>query len=210
MKWGALSILALLSLAMGGYGGYRAGYNEARSVYQPAFSYPEGRFHFLAHRAAQFGKADTLIIGDSLIEQTFLENACGRTFEAGIGGARIHDPMQVLPSILQAVDPDRVFVALGTNYFTSGEDQSGLEEDYPQILDLLEGREVGIIGIGASDNGNEFLLALARARGHAFVQPPPGPFIEDGVHYTVEGSRALRETIEQACLGEVARKSINK
>ncbi|ANU08821.1 SGNH/GDSL hydrolase family protein [Paraurantiacibacter namhicola] len=180
-----------------------AAYERGRSSVPPApeqgYTYPQGRSHYTRQQAAHFGKADSVIIGDSLVEQTDFSGVCGRTFQAGLGGSSAVDAINALPAIVQHTDPKVVFIAIGTNYFTSGDQLADLENEYPYLIDAADGRQVVLVGIHNSDKGDAFIAALAKDAGYEFVAMPEGPLMMDKLHFTTEGSERFRQAIAEAC-----------
>ena len=195
-------VAALLAVAVTAYAvhlAHSAGYEDGFREGRPTFTYPEGRAFFVTKQAAQFGKADTLVIGDSHIEQTFLDGACGKTFSAGIGGARVSEPLSIMDTLIDSLDPETVVIAIGANYFTSIDQYDQLVRDYPNLLDSAGDVRLILVGTPAFERGRDFVRTEAERRGATYVDPPDGPFIADGIHYAPEGTAALREAIEEAC-----------
>lgn len=195
--WLAIVLAALLAAAAFQYHSRNSATTQQDQAAE--LSYPQARAYLAKRGAARFGKADTLVIGDSLVHQTDLEGACGKTFAAGMAGARVAEPLSVVDDLLASLDPDLVVVGLGTNYFLPYDAQPRLEAELPTLLDRLGDRPLVIVGITYSTNGNAFLHALADERGAVFVQPPPGPMESDGYHYTDEGTRHYRAAIAAGC-----------
>ena len=165
----------------------------------------QARAAFLARQARMFGDADTLIIGDSLVEQADWTDACGRTFAAGIGGARVAAPLFVLPDLLRFTTPETVVIALGTNYFIPTEDLARFRQDMPGLIDAVGGVELVLVGVPGVEKANRLVARWADQRGATFVEPPAGPMrqvsqgVPDGYHYTHEASLAYRAAISEGC-----------
>lgn len=174
-----------------------AGLFEIRDYDPP--TYPEARSPFVIQLAEQFGDADTLVVGDSLVEQTDLSAACGRTFNGGIGGARIQDVQAALPDLLASTTPEKLVIAIGANHFAAGNEIDDFRLLYPELIDGLAGRELVLVGISNSAEANAVVAEMAEERNIPFVDPIEGPLKPDGLHHTVEGSRAYREAIASGC-----------
>lgn len=179
--------------------GFSQGQQSVRVPAAEDYTYPEGRAFFTSLQAELHGKADTLIIGDSLVEQNLLADTCGRTFQAGLGGGRAREPLLYIEDMLASLDPETVVVAFGTNYFTTPDGLDGLRRDYPRFVDALGDRNLILVGVARSEQGNAFIRTFAERNGHAFVDPPRGPLHEDGLHYSREGSIAFRQAIAVKC-----------
>ncbi|RDC59695.1 hypothetical protein HME9302_00887 [Alteripontixanthobacter maritimus] len=162
-------------------------------------AYPDSRTPFVVNLAQQFGKADTLVLGDSLIEQTNMDGACGTTFNGGIGGARLQHAIKAAPELIQATDPDTIVIALGANHFAAGNEIGDFRRLYPQLLELAGERELVLVGVPNSDVASRNVAALARKTGATYVPAIKGPTGPDGLHHNAEGSRAYREAISQGC-----------
>lgn len=179
--------------------GFSQGQQSIRVPDASDYTYPEGRAFFTNLQAELHGKADTLIIGDSLVEQNLFADTCGRTFQAGIGGGRAREPVLYLEDMLANLDPETVVVAFGTIYFTTPDGLDGLARDYPRFIEGLGDRQLILVGIARSEQGNAFIREFAERNGHAFVDPPRGPLLDDGLHYSREGSIAFRQAIAAKC-----------
>lgn len=162
-------------------------------------SYPESRTPFVVNLAEQFGKADTLVLGDSLIEQTNLDRACGRTFNAGIGGARLQHAIAAAPALIAATDPGTVVIALGANHFAAGDEMEAFRALYPDLLELVSDRNLVLIAVPNSAAASRHVAALAAKAGATYVPDADGPTGPDGLHHTATGSRAYREAIAAGC-----------
>ena len=198
MYRGMERLLAIL-LLFGSGTAAGAGWFEFRDYDPPP--YAQARAEFVVQLARQHGKADTLVLGDSLIEQTDLTDACGRTFNAGIGGARIADVAGALPDLLAATQPDRVVLAIGANHFAAGDEMPVFERDYAPLVDALGKRQVILVGVVNSAAASRLVEAEAERRGMPYVAPVVGHTKADGLHHDVEGSQLYREAIAAGCRG---------
>lgn len=164
--------------------------------------YPERRERFVVNLAEQFGHADAVVFGDSLTEQTVFDGACGRTFNAGIGGAFVGDLRRIAPAVMRALRPNTVIVSIGTNYVVDG--GPGLDRfpvEYSALVQSFAGHRLVLVGLRASPAGDAIIRDTAR-RTHARYVPAvdgPGLLGPDGVHHTPAGSRAYRDAIARAC-----------
>lgn len=174
-----------------------AGLFELRDYDPPP--YADNRAPFVIQLAEQFGQADTLILGDSLVEQTNFAQVCGATFNAGIGGARVQDVRAALPQLLSATQPRRVVVAVGANHFAAGEEFGTFRHQYPLLLDELGAQELVLVGVPNSSEASHFVRETARARGLNYLPPITAPVKSDGLHHTVEGSLAFRDLVASSC-----------
>ncbi len=68
----------------------------------------------LAIAVAQ-GPWDTVVIGDSIVQQSHIESLCGRTLNAGVGGIDADSAADFAPKLLAITHPKRVIVAVGAN-----------------------------------------------------------------------------------------------
>lgn len=184
----------LLAFAIGAL----VGYAYARwTIYIPP-PYSQVRSGFVMQEAAQFGDADTLIIGDSLIEQAYLSGACGRTFVAGVGAARIEDIADLAPAIVESTTPELIVLAIGANHFTLRDEIGSFARDYPALVNTLP-KPLVLVGVVNSEAGNAVVERTAENTGSIFVPPIMGPMQADGLHHTSIGSLRLRKAIENAC-----------
>ena len=164
--------------------------------------YPERRAPFVANLASQFGDADAVVFGDSLTEQTVFDEACGRTFNAGIGGAFVEDIRDVAPLVMRAVRPETVVLSVGTNYVVDG--GPGLHRfpaAYAALARSFAGSRLILVGLRGSPAGDRIIRETAGRLHARFVPAVDGPGLigPDGVHHTPAGSRAYRAAVARAC-----------
>ena len=186
--------LALAGLGLGA--GFVLGLRAAPDLREPSH-YVAIRGHFVSEQAARFGRADTLIIGDSLSEEADLFGVCGRTFNAGVAGARLRDAVGTTPALLDAISPETLVVSLGTNDFL-GKPPADFRRRYEEFVRSLGDRRLILVGIAISQEGNAIIRATAGKTGARFV-PPVRQLGPDGVHHTAEGSRSYRRSLAEAC-----------
>jgi hypothetical protein len=165
--------------------------------------YPEHREPFVLNLAGQFGPADTVVFGDSLTEQTILDGACGRTFNAGVGGAFVSDVQAIAPAVMRAVQPNTVVLSIGTNHFVGHRNEVDLfRHDLGALSRTFSGHRLVLVGLRASREGDSIVRDIARQLHATYVAPVDGPGLigPDGIHHTPAGSRAYRSSIAHACL----------
>lgn len=184
-------LLLMAGLAAG------AGLFELRDYDPPP--YPQSRAPFVTQLAKQFGPSETLVLGDSLVEQTNFSAVCGRTFNAGIGGARVQDVRRALPALIGATQPERVIVAVGANHFVADDELADFRRQYPLLLDELASRDLVLVGVSNSREASDFVQQQAQERGLTYIAPITAPLQEDGLHHTVAGSRMFREAVAATC-----------
>lgn len=169
--------------------------------------YPTQRARFVLRLAEQFGHADTLVIGDSLTEETLFDGACGRTFAAGVGGARPRDLAAIAPALVAATTPRLIVLEAGTNHYTAGAETTAMAADYPTLAQQLRRyAPVLLVGMALSREGKAtprsaapplpctYPMSVAPVRGAGLIAA-------DGVHNTAAGSRAYRRQVAAACHG---------
>ena len=182
-------------------GGTLTGVNmvDPEPVVVQELDYPDTRAFFVNRLAEQFGKADTVLLGDSLIELADFRHACGRTFNGGIGGGRISDIVQHGPHILEHTKPETVVLAIGANHFILGDEIELFRDTYPALVDSLSNYRLVLVGVQNSAAADAFVRKEARRIGAPYVAPIDGPFLEDGLHHAEEGKRNYRRAVQSGC-----------
>ncbi|MGA2637208.1 SGNH/GDSL hydrolase family protein [Methylocella sp.] len=67
-------------------------------------------------QADQAEQVGAIIVGDSITELSYLPEMCGRrVLNAGVGGAKAHEVIELLRDVLRRVKTDRVVIAIGVN-----------------------------------------------------------------------------------------------
>lgn len=67
-------------------------------------------------QADQAEYVGAIIVGDSITELSYLPEICGRSvLNAGIGGAKAHEVIDLLREALRRVKTDRILIAIGVN-----------------------------------------------------------------------------------------------
>jgi lysophospholipase L1-like esterase len=152
-------------------------------------------------RAAQTGKVDTVVLGDSIAEMNDLDALCGTTFNAGVGGAAIEDVRGFAPAVLGMTRPARIVLAVGTNdVLLGGRHLARFQVDYAALVDSLPVRPFALVGVDHGDN--RFIQAEAGRIGAAYVPPVAKAMTRDGIHPTDAGLKLWRERVAAACPGQ--------
>lgn len=142
---------------------------------------------------------DTLAVGDSITEQTWLGNVCGITFNAAQSGFKVTDVREVLGFALPRLKPRTVIVAVGANHFRTDGDVGHFRKQYDQLLGELPRVRIILVGVPNNEDGNRVVQQAARRIGAAYVPPMTGADTTDGVHLTSQGARSYRQRLERAC-----------
>jgi lysophospholipase L1-like esterase len=149
-------------------------------------------------RAAQTGKVDTVALGDSITEMNTLDGLCGRTFNAGVGGAAISDLRRFAPAVLKLARPSHIVLAIGTNDVLLGRTHlAGFRASYAALVDSLPVRPFALVGVDRGDN--QFIKAEAGRIGAAYIPPVAKSLTYDGIHPSAAGRRLWRERIAAVC-----------
>lgn len=187
-------LVALVSFVLG----LGVGYWRWHPAIQP--SYAETRGGFVRLLAHQRGDVDTLIIGDSVTEETWLDDVCGSTFNAGVGMFRLSDAAKMAAYAVPRTHPKTVVLAIGTNdFWHKTTPLSDFERRYSELLDSLAGKHLILVGANTSAEASAFIRQEARRRGAVYIPPVPTSLTTDGVHLTAAGARLYRRQIQQHC-----------
>ncbi len=90
-------------------------------------------------QADQAEQVGAVVLGDSITELSYLPQMCGGSvLNAGVGGAKAHEVIELLRDVLQRVKTDRVVIAIGVNdagksYATS---LSSFGDAYRQLVSI--------------------------------------------------------------------------
>jgi hypothetical protein len=152
----------------------------------------------LVSQAEAFGKVDTLVLGDSIVEGNALDGLCGRTFAAGVGGGGVEDLNRIVPALLAATTPHSIVVALGTNDVLEhkGEGQP-FRDRYAHLISTLPVKPFALVGIAQGQN--EFIRHVAYKIGAVFIPPIAPALTKDGIHPTRPGLKLWRERVSAVC-----------
>jgi len=163
--------------------------------------YPQARSRFVLTQASFAGHFDTVVLGDSTAETEWADGVCGRTFNAGIGGARINDLLPIAPSILRDASPSVIIVSVGTNHFTAGKREwIQFSQEYPALLaQIPSSARLILIGVPNDTQADDFIKAEAERRHVIHVPPLTGRLASDGIHANAEGVAVWRNLVAEAC-----------
>lgn len=149
-------------------------------------------------RAAQAGKVDTVVLGDSITEMNRLDGLCGTTFNAGVGGAAIEDLRRFAPAVVRMTRPAHIVLAIGTNdVLLGGAHVARFRADYRALLRRLTVVPFALVGVDHGDN--RFIRAEADRIGAVFLPPVARTMTYDGVHPTEAGLKLWRERVAAVC-----------
>ena len=164
-------------------------------------SYTAKRSAMVQANAAIAPPQDFVALGDSLTEQVYLADVCGRSFNAGVGGARVADVAVMADRILKRLQPKVILVAVGTNDFWTGMDVATFRTQYAALLARLPRAHIILMGLPESAEGTAAIREMAKARGFTYVDPVTGPgnTVDDGAHLKSPGARLYRQRIAVAC-----------
>jgi lysophospholipase L1-like esterase len=90
----------------------------------------------IASQAAQLGHVDTLLVGDSIVELSYIPELCGTVLNAGVGGSGIAELEAELPVLQRELKPKLIVIATGVN--------EGARAKKVDVADF-RGRYVGLI-----------------------------------------------------------------
>lgn len=171
------------------------------SVQQP--TYHDSRAGYIQLNASVAGRQDTVVLGDSVIESTWTEGACGRTFNAGMAGAKVHDVHRLARKILPDLKPSTIIVSVGANHFWNGDRElPAFRTQYRDLIADLPQARLVLLGVPNSSAASADVRQFAREKGALFVPPVRGS-LPDGVHLTPSDALRLRERLRQACASMV-------
>ena len=148
---------------------------------------------------------DTLVLGDSISESTWLDGVCGKTFNASVAGAKIADVAALAPIAIQQTRPKVVVLEVGTNnMWTDPKPSDDFKQQYFALLRSLPGEKI-LVGVPNSPAASRFVRSVASSIDAAYVQPVTGELTRDGgVHPNREGAAVYRQRIQEACRHAVA------
>jgi lysophospholipase L1-like esterase len=142
-----------------------------------------------------------LVIGDSLTEIGRWPAMCGREpVAAGISGARADTWLPHAKGIADALEPDFVVLALGTNDVLS----QGRLGPYEQLASSLAGHRLVAVPVHGMPNAPEPAVREANARiARAVPRTAQGivAATTDGIHLTAEDYARWLAAIERAACG---------
>ena len=191
---------AILLAGLGAAAGLILGYWRWQMHDPPP--YPVARSHFVHLLAEQHGTARTLVLGDSLSEQTDLSDVCGDTFNGGVGGAQASTLLPIARDLLPIIRPHTIVVNVGTNNYLGFDDGGNFARDYHLLLESLpRDRNLILFGIRRSAAATAIIRQEAVARNALFVPPIDGPGLidADDIHLSAAGSRRYAQALAAAC-----------
>ena len=165
-------------------------------------AYTESRVHFVRAALSNAEPVDTLVLGDSISEMTWLDAACGKTFNASVAGARIGDVAALAPYAIQRTRPKTIVLQVGANHFHTDHRLADFEQQYVALVRTLPGQKM-LVGVPNSPAASTFIQNVASRIGAAYIKPVTGRLTIGGTHPTPEGSAVYRQRIQQACASEV-------
>jgi lysophospholipase L1-like esterase len=161
---------------------------------------------------------DYAIIGNSITEHTYVPSLCGKSvFNAGIGGARIHDAAGLMAELSPILRANTIILEIGINdAITTQKRSDTIRADFERLVRLAKdtgaevftstvgpvditkpegaARDLGLINainaqIRASTEDNRLIDLNANLKADDTM---------DGVHLTEAGTRRWRSAIEAA------------
>lgn len=184
--------LALAAFAVGlGVGAYK---------WRHASAYTQVRAGFVRDALSIAEPVDTLVLGDSISELTWLDGVCGKTFNAAVAGAKIGDVASLAPLAIERTRPKAIVLEVGTNHFWVDPNLSEFKRQYLALVKSLPGRKI-LVGIPNSPAADSFVRGLAKHIHAAYVEPVTGDLTRAGTaHPTREGATVYRQRIQEACV----------
>ena len=161
-------------------------------------AYTKARVKFLRAALSNAEPVDTIVLGDSISEMTWLVGACGKTFNASVAGARIEDVASLAPYAIKQTRPKTIIVEVGTNHFHTDGNLPDFERQYAALVQSLPGEKI-LVGVPNSPAANRFVRSVATRIDAPFVEPVTGKLTQGGTHPTAEGSAVYRQRIQRAC-----------
>jgi hypothetical protein len=162
-------------------------------------AYTRTRAKFVRAALANAQPVDTLVLGDSISEMTFLAGVCGKTFNASVAGARVGDVASLAPYAIERTRPKVIVLEIGTNHFYTDPDLSDFEHQYVALVDSLPGRKI-LVGIPNSPAASNFVRGVASRIHASYVEPVTGDLTSGGAHPTPQGAVVYRNRIHRACI----------
>src|SRR5215208_3481777 len=176
-------------------------YNEWRHDEMSEKPYTHTRAQFVRKALSNAEPIDTLVLGDSISEMTWLVDVCGKTYNASAAGAKIGDVALLAPLAIQRTRPKVIVLEVGTNnLWTDPTPSDDFKRQYLALVHSLPGRKI-LVGIPNSPAASDFVRNVASHVHAAYVEPVTGELTQSGgVHPTPEGAVVYRQRIQQACV----------
>jgi hypothetical protein len=180
-------------------------YNEWRHGEMSEKAYTQTRAQFLRKVLSNADPVDTLVLGDSISEMTWLVGVCGKTYNASMAGAMIGDVASLAPVAIERTRPKVIVLEVGTNnLWADPTPTDAFKRQYLELLHSLPGRKI-LVGIPNSPTASDFVRDVARQDHAAYVEPVTGDLTQGGgVHPTAEGAEVYRQRIHQACISKTS------
>ena len=161
--------------------------------------YTQVRGGFVRDALSIAGPADTLVLGDSISELTWLDGVCGKTFNAAVAGAHISDVASLAPFAIERTRPKTIVLEVGTNHFWVDPNLSEFKRQYLALVKSLPGRKI-LVGIPNSSAADSFVRRLAKDMHAVYVEPVRANLTRAGTaHPTREGAIVYRQRVQRAC-----------
>lgn len=205
-----MNIYSVVALVGGALAASALALNEAYEWLRGESSDPTYTKYRATHVRAALSTAmpvNTLVLGDSISELTWLDGVCGTTFNASVAGARIGDVASLAPVAIQQTRPKVIVVQVGTNnLWTEPTPSDDFKRQYLALVQSLPPGGKILVGIPNRPAASNFVRSVASDIGGAYVEPVTGKLTRDaGVHPTREGAAEYRQRIQRACVSLIRR-----
>lgn len=160
--------------------------------------YQTTRMGFVRTALSMAPDSDALILGDSISESTWLDGACGFTFNASVGGASVADVARLAPYAIAQTKPETIVLEVGTNDLWNRPINYAFKRDYLALVRSLPGRRL-LVGVAVHPEGNRYIQQVAKQTGSIYVPPVTDKLTIDGAHPTPEGAREYRNRLLAQC-----------
>jgi hypothetical protein len=166
----------------------------------PGKSYTQTRTKFVRTALSNAEPVNTLVLGDSISESTWLYDVCGKTFNASVAGAKVADVASLAPLAIQRTRPKVIVLEIGANNMRADPSPSDdFKRQYLALVRSLPGRKI-LVGVPNSPAASSFVRGIAGHINATYVEPVTGVLTRgSGVHPTREGAAVYRQRIQQAC-----------
>ncbi len=122
-------------------------------------NYTKIRSKEILSQADQAEQVGTIIVGDSITQLSGLTEMCGQSvLNAGVGGARVHQVIDLLVYALRRVKTDRVLIAIGVND-TGGSNPTNIESfknSYRKLVSIAAATGAPVTVATIAPTGNAF------------------------------------------------------
>lgn len=199
MNQGGRTVFLVLGIAIGFFVTSAAAVVYVRWCQPTSIAeYVRTRSIHIVSQAEAAGKADTLVLGDSIVEGNSLDGVCGRTFAAGVGGGTVADLAKITPALVAATQPNRIVVALGTNDVLQRKaDGLPFRQRYLALLGSLPVKPFALVGV--ANGPNDFIQRTASKIGAAYIPPIAASLTRDDIHPALPGRKLWKKRIARVC-----------